>query len=136
MRRYLHYFVNLGVHCCVHLCPPMPSPAFTVSFCAIRCFSIVMTLCSRLSCILHTFSPIVLKCHVSSLQEHHLALRSEGVKMIVDSQRPHFVGVDPDILSTGLVFYYLKVHSMIPRMKHMHQIDGCAKTISGAYYIM
>ena len=43
------------------------------------------------------------------LQEHHLALRSEGVKMIVDSQRPHFVGVDPDILSTGLVFYYLKV---------------------------
>ena len=43
------------------------------------------------------------------LQEHHLALRSEGIKMIVDSQRPHFVGVDPDILSTGLVFYYLKV---------------------------
>lgn len=23
--------------------------------------------------------------------------------------QPHFVGVDPDILSTGLVFYYLKV---------------------------
>ena len=29
--------------------------------------------------------------------------------MVVDSTRPHFVGVDPDILSTGLVFYYLKV---------------------------
>ena len=42
-------------------------------------------------------------------QEHHLALRSEGVKMVVDSMQPHFVGVDPDILSTGLVFYYLKV---------------------------
>lgn len=43
------------------------------------------------------------------LQEHHLALRSEGVKMVVDSMQPHFVGVDPDILSTGLVFYYLRV---------------------------
>ena len=38
-----------------------------------------------------------------------MALRSEGVKMVVDSMQPHFVGVDPDILSTGLVFYYLKV---------------------------
>jgi len=29
--------------------------------------------------------------------------------MVVDSMQPHFVGVDSDILSTGLVFYYLKV---------------------------
>lgn len=29
--------------------------------------------------------------------------------MVVDSMQPHFVGVDPDILSTGLVFFYLKV---------------------------
>lgn len=43
------------------------------------------------------------------MQENHLALRSEGVKMVVDSKQPHFVGVDPDLLSTGLVFYYLKV---------------------------
>lgn len=51
-------------------------------------------------------------------------MRSEGVKMIVDSQRPHFVGVDPDILSTGLVFYYLKVHLMLiiimNTKEHMH----------------
>ena len=45
----------------------------------------------------------------SVLQENHLALRSEGVKMVVDSKRPHFVGIDPDAFSTGLVFYYLKV---------------------------
>ena len=43
------------------------------------------------------------------LQERHVGLHSEGVKMVVDSEQPHFVGVDPDILSTGLVFYYLKV---------------------------
>ena len=44
-----------------------------------------------------------------TLQERNLALHSEGVKMVVDSQEPHFVGVDPDILSTGLVFYYFNV---------------------------
>ena len=49
------------------------------------------------------------------IKEHHLALRSEGVKMVVDSEQPHFVGVDPDFLSTGLVFYYLKVP-----YAHMH----------------
>ena len=45
------------------------------------------------------------------MQENHLALRSEGVKMVVDSMRPHFVGIDPDVFSTGLVFYYLKVRT-------------------------
>lgn len=58
--------------------------------------------------VLLTHSPLSLV-----LQEHHLALRSEGIKMIVDSQRPHFVGVDPDVLSTGLVFYYLKVNPLV-----------------------
>lgn len=29
--------------------------------------------------------------------------------MVINSEKPHLVGVDPDILSTGLVFYYLKV---------------------------
>lgn len=42
-------------------------------------------------------------------QERHLALHSEGMKMVINSEKPHLVGVDPDILSTGLVFYYLKV---------------------------
>lgn len=35
------------------------------------------------------------------------------MKMVVDSDQPHFVGVDPDILSTGLVFYYLRVCSVV-----------------------
>ncbi len=50
------------------------------------------------------------------MQENHLALRSEGVKMVVDSMRPHFVGIDPDVFSTGLVFYYLKVRKDVSIM--------------------
>ncbi len=50
------------------------------------------------------------------MQENHLALRSEGVKMVVDSMRPHFVGIDPDLFSTGLVFYYLKVCGVYVRV--------------------
>lgn len=29
--------------------------------------------------------------------------------MVVQSDQPHLVGLDPDILSTGLVFFHLKV---------------------------
>ena len=42
--------------------------------------------------------------------------------MVVDSVQPHFVGVDPDILSTGLVFYYLRV-------KHAHTIPACMASL-------
>ena len=54
------------------------------------------------------------------LQERHVALHSEGVKMVVDSEQPHFVGVDPDILSTGLVFYYLKVSRLVCKASGFH----------------
>lgn len=43
------------------------------------------------------------------VQERELALHSEGVKMMVASELPHFIGVDDDILSTGVVLYHLAV---------------------------
>lgn len=39
------------------------------------------------------------------MQERNLALSSEGIKMTVASEHPHFV----DILGTGVVIYHLKV---------------------------
>lgn len=42
-------------------------------------------------------------------QKHSVAVHSEGSKVVVHSDQPHLVGIDPDILSTGLVFFYLKV---------------------------
>ena len=47
--------------------------------------------------------------HTHSVQARDVALHSEGAKMVVHSDQPHLVGIDPDILSTGLVFFYLKV---------------------------
>lgn len=48
-------------------------------------------------------------CCCSVVQERELALHSEGVKMMVASELPHFIGVDDDILSTGVVLYHLAV---------------------------
>lgn len=42
------------------------------------------------------------------IEARDVALHSEGAKMVVHSDQPHLVGIDPDILSTGLVFFYLK----------------------------
>jgi hypothetical protein len=42
------------------------------------------------------------------MKAHDVALHCNGAKLVVHSDHPHLVGVDPDILSTGLVFLYLK----------------------------
>lgn len=42
-------------------------------------------------------------------QEEILALRKEGSAVVLDSQLPHLIGIDKDLLSTGVIIYHLKV---------------------------
>ncbi|GAB1601251.1 kinesin-like protein KIF16B isoform X1 [Argonauta hians] len=37
-----------------------------------------------------------------------LALRKEGLGVVLDSELPHLIGIDDDILSTGIMLYHLK----------------------------
>ncbi|KAK0140643.1 Kinesin-like protein KIF16B [Merluccius polli] len=40
--------------------------------------------------------------------EEILALRKEGSGVVLDSQLPHLIGIDKDLLSTGVIIYHLK----------------------------
>lgn len=40
-----------------------------------------------------------------------MALRKEGSGVVLDCQLPHLIGVDEDLLGTGIILYYLKVIS-------------------------
>ena len=43
------------------------------------------------------------------LQEHQaLALKRTGFGIVLDSDKPHLVGIDEDVLSTGITLYHLK----------------------------
>lgn len=43
------------------------------------------------------------------LQEQKaLGLRKSGVGVVLDSEMPHLVGIDDDLLSTGVTLYHLK----------------------------
>ncbi|KAK4824263.1 hypothetical protein QYF61_012529 [Mycteria americana] len=42
------------------------------------------------------------------LQEQTLALRKEGIGVVLDSELPHLIGIDDDLLSTGIILYHLK----------------------------
>ncbi|XP_078452248.1 kinesin-like protein KIF16B [Lampetra planeri] len=42
------------------------------------------------------------------LREQTLALRKEGIGVILDSELPHLIGIDDDLLSTGIILYHLK----------------------------
>lgn len=44
-----------------------------------------------------------------SVQEETLALRKEGIGVVLDSELPHLIGIDDDLLSTGIILYHLKV---------------------------
>ena len=43
------------------------------------------------------------------VQDSNLALHSEGIKMTVAAEQPHFLAVDDDALGTGVVIYRLQV---------------------------
>ena len=48
------------------------------------------------------------------LQEQDtLALRKEGLGVVLDSALPHLIGIDDDILSTGIMLFHLKVNIRI-----------------------
>jgi kinesin family protein 16B len=42
-------------------------------------------------------------------EEKDLALRKEGRGVVLDSEIPHLIGIDDDLLSTGIMLYHLKV---------------------------
>lgn len=42
-------------------------------------------------------------------QEEAVALRKEGSGVVLDCQLPHLIGIDENLLSTGIILYYLKV---------------------------
>ena len=39
-----------------------------------------------------------------------LALRKEGMGVILDSELPYLLAIDDNILSTGMKLYHIKVH--------------------------
>ena len=41
-------------------------------------------------------------------EERSLALRIEGMGVILDSELPHLIGIDDNLLSTGIMLYHLK----------------------------
>ena len=49
---------------------------------------------------------------LSSQEEKTLALRKEGLGVVLDSDLPHLIGIDDDILSTGIMLYHLKVRKL------------------------
>lgn len=51
------------------------------------------------------------------MQEETLALRKEGIGVVLDSELPHLIGIDDDLLSTGIILYHLKVKP------HVHLMD-------------
>ena len=54
-------------------------------------------------------------------QDPSLALRKEGLGVVLDSNLPHLIGIDDDILSTGIMLYHLKVH-----YNSLLLLDDCA----------
>lgn len=50
------------------------------------------------------------------MKESDLSIRglkhSSSMGVMIESQMPHLVGMDDDILSTGVTFYHLKVRAM------------------------
>ena len=42
-------------------------------------------------------------------EERQLALRKQGLGVMLDSELPHLISIDVDILSTGIMLFHIKV---------------------------
>nr|XP_023864300.1 uncharacterized protein LOC111978455 isoform X3 [Salvelinus alpinus] len=42
------------------------------------------------------------------LKEETVALRKQGIGVVMDSKLPHLIGINDDLLSTGIILYHLK----------------------------
>lgn len=45
------------------------------------------------------------------MEQKDLALRKAGPGVVLDSLMPHLIGIDDDLLSTGITLYHLKVRA-------------------------
>lgn len=87
-------------------------------------------LCSHVHILLHDYAIYVRTCvsysicmHTDcTLQESKLALHSEGIKMTVASEQPHFLAVDDDAFSMGVVLYHIKVLCALSVMKYYNYV--------------
>ena len=69
---------------------------------------------SSLYSILWLFSTSVFRVDIVLTQESDLSIRglrnrSSSMGVMIDSQLPYLVGLDDDVLSTGIVIFHLKV---------------------------
>ncbi|EPY82654.1 hypothetical protein CB1_000637017 [Camelus ferus] len=53
-------------------------------------------------------SPSFIGTSLQGSLEQTLALRKEGIGVVLDSELPHLIGIDDDLLSTGIILYHLK----------------------------
>ncbi|KTG37980.1 hypothetical protein cypCar_00007772 [Cyprinus carpio] len=57
------------------------------------------------------YDDVTLLGNVPMDQEDTVALRKEGIGVVLDSEMPHLICIDEDRLSTGVVLYHLKIFS-------------------------
>ena len=65
-------------------------------------------------------------CFFIYIQERALGFRYEGAGIKMESELPHLVCIDDDVLSTGVTLYHLKVDSVI--LTHIHGSHNCNNT--------
>ena len=54
-----------------------------------------------------------------------LALRKEGMGVILDSELPYLLAIDDNILSTGMKLYHIKVHPTSGAAKVYFSPESC-----------
>nr|XP_061794485.1 kinesin-like protein KIF16B [Nerophis lumbriciformis] len=72
------------------------------------------------------------------MQEEPVALKKKGSAVVLDCRYPHLIGLDEDLLSTGIVLYYLKEgRTMINTNKTTHclDIEDCKPEFGGEHCV-
>lgn len=71
-----------------------------------------LNVCQRFYCVTFQLKATEWICFSLGVfpQEKSVALRKEGSGVILDCQLPHLIGINEDLLTTGIILYYLNVN--------------------------
>nr|CAD7588203.1 unnamed protein product [Timema genevievae] len=62
-------------------------------------------------------------------EQKDLGLRKSGLGVVLDSDMPHLVGIDDDVLSTGVTLYHLKVGTHFAHLEEGETLIGTEEAV-------
>lgn len=70
------------------------------------------------------------------LERYSVDINGDRAGFLINSLQPHLVSLDRDVLSTGIVFYHLKVRGSLKKKKKIKSVAFLSKSFENSQFFI